>query len=127
MNSRLARGLAPAVLVAVLAYGSLAVAQMAVDPQSLAGEWVGTWQDKAPPGASGAYYLTIEKVDGNKVTGKGEVLGRPSYKFPFVGVLSGNRLTFGRDTVVDLTIDGDRMEGGSTGQVNRVIKLVKKK
>jgi hypothetical protein len=39
----------------------------------------------------------------------------------------GNRLRYGRDTVADLTIDGDRMEGTTTGRANWSIKLNKQK
>jgi hypothetical protein len=39
----------------------------------------------------------------------------------------GNRLRYGRDTVADLTIDGDRMEGTTTGMANWSIKLNKQK
>jgi hypothetical protein len=41
--------------------------------------------------------------------------------------LEGNRLTYGRDTVADFTIDGDRMEGTTTGRANWRGKLNKQK
>jgi len=104
-----------------------AVAQN-VDPRSLTGQWNGTWTEKSASKLNGPYYLTIEKVDGNKVFGRGEVHSRPGKtEFKFVGTLEGNRLTYGRDNVVDLTIDGDRMEGTATGRTNWRVKLNKQK
>jgi hypothetical protein len=44
-----------------------------------------------------------------------------------VGTLAGNRLTYGRDNVVDLTIDGNRMEGTAIGRTNWRLKLNKQK
>jgi hypothetical protein len=45
------------------------VTAQAVDPQSLVGEWAGTWnsQSAEPANMSGAYSLTIKKVEDAKV------------------------------------------------------------
>ena len=45
-----------------------------IDPLSLLGEWVGTWQGKLAS-ASGPYRLTIEAIDGDKVRGHVETTG----------------------------------------------------
>jgi hypothetical protein len=99
-----------------------------VDPQSLVGQWNGTWTEKSESKMNGPYYITIEKVDGNRVFGRGEVHSmRGKTEFQFVGTLEGNRLTYGRDNVADLTIDGNRMEGTAIGRTNWRVKLNKQK
>lgn len=104
--------------------------QTPLDPQSLIGEWRGSWTSTQmhrarAASASGQYYLTIEKVEGNKVHGRAEIIGRTEFKF--VGTLDGNRLTFGQDTITELVIDGDHMRGSSRGTFARDITLSKKK
>ena len=129
MNWRASLGVAGLAVSVASAFWPVpeAVAQN-VDPQSLMGQWNGTWTEKSASKLNGPYYLTIEKVDGNKVFGRGEVHSRPGKtEFKFVGTLEGNRLTYGRDNVVDLTIDGDRMEGTATGRTNWRVKLNKQK
>jgi hypothetical protein len=97
-----------------------------VDPQSLVGQWNGNWTEKSESKMNGPYYITIERVEGNKVFGLGEVHSRSGKtEFRFVGTLQGNRLTYGRDNVTDLTIDGNRMEGTSIGRTNWRVKLNK--
>ena len=98
-----------------------------VDPQSLVGQWTGTWTEKSESKMSGRYYITIEKVEGKSVFGRGEVHSRSGKtEFQFVGPLEG-RLTYARDNVVDLTIDGNRMEGTAIGKTNWRLKLNKQK
>jgi hypothetical protein len=99
-----------------------------VDPQSLVGQWTGTWTEKSESKMNGPYYITIERVDGNRVFGRCEVHSRSGKtEFQFVGTLAGNRLTYGRDNVADLTIDGNRMEGTAIGRTNWRLKLNKQK
>jgi hypothetical protein len=64
-------GLAISVAAAVVPLAGV-VAQN-VDPQSLVGQWTGTWTEKSESKMNGPYYITIEKVDGNRVFGRGEV------------------------------------------------------
>src|SRR5437667_8127745 len=91
------RGLVSVACFFILTAGSAAVwAQAAVDPQSLVGEWNGSWVDKHQGKANGQYSLTIEKVEGNQVHGRVEVRAGRTREFKFVGTLEGNRLTFGR-------------------------------
>jgi hypothetical protein len=45
-----------------------------VDPQSLVGQWTGTWTEKSESKMNGPYYITIERVDGNRVFGRCEVI-----------------------------------------------------
>jgi hypothetical protein len=57
---------------------------------------------------SGRYYLTIERVEGDKVFGKGRVEGRRASDLNFTGTLSGNRLTYGQVNVADFMISEGR-------------------
>jgi hypothetical protein len=102
----------------------------AIDPQSLIGEWAGTWHGKSPEMASarGSYILTIEKIDGAKVTcrvyfshARGEFRGQPPAR------LEGNRLRWGGPLATELTIEGNTMRGTRTGgQIPAEINLTKK-
>jgi hypothetical protein len=102
-------------------------AQAAADPQSLVGEWTGSWVDKREGKSKGQYSLTIEKVEGNRVQGRVEVSADRTSEFKFVGTLEGNRLTFGRDTKTELTIEGTQMRGSSEGRASRSISINKTK
>ena len=79
-----------------------------LDPQSLVGQWVGSWVNAHEGKLNGKYYLTIDRVVGEKVFGKGEFVGRTTTEFKIGGTLSCNLLTFGRTT---LTVDGNQMRG----------------
>jgi hypothetical protein len=79
-----------------------------LDPQSLIGLWSGSWVNAHEGKLNGKYYLTIDRVVGEKVFGKGEFVGRTATEFKIGGTLSGNQLTFGRTT---LTVDGNQMRG----------------
>ena len=104
----------------------LVSAQTPVDPQSLVGEWRGSWVDKRQGKVNGQYSLTIDKVDGDKVSGTGVLSGRRTTEFKFNGTLAGDRLTFGRETVTDLVIQGTQMRGTSEGpNAARSISLTK--
>jgi hypothetical protein len=115
-----------AVSVAALLVPVTGVMAQNVDPQSLVGQWNGNWTEKSESKVNGPYYITIERVEGSKVFGRGEVHSRSGKtEFQFVGTLQGNRLTYGRDNVTDLTIDGNRMEGTAIGRTNWRVKLNK--
>ena len=123
-------GLAMSVGAALAQVPASLAQNVAPEPQSLVGQWIGTWTEKSEAKVNGRYYLAIERVEGNRVFGRGEVYsgpGKGKTEFNFVGTLQGNRLTYGRDQVADLTIDGDRMEGTSTGRTNSRVKLNKQK
>jgi hypothetical protein len=102
-----------------------------IDPQSLLGEWVGTWAGKLAS-ASGPYRLTIEAVDGDMVRGHVDTTGAPRQQnapvtFPIRGVLRGNHLTYGTSNyTVDLEVNGSEMRGTWTGMAHRDITLTKK-
>jgi hypothetical protein len=104
--------------------------QAGLEAQSLVGLWSGQWTWKTDSRWNGPYALTIEKVDGRKVYGAGDYVGMTSSgsrgprNFKFIGTLEGNRLTFGRDTITELVIDGNQMTGQG-GNLN--IKLLKTK
>ena len=104
-------------------------AETPVDPQSLVGEWNGSWKDKRHAGTNGQYSLTIEKVVGDRVHGQVQFKAGPTGRFfesPFVGTLQGNRLRFGRDTMTEFSIDGTQMRGTSDGPTAaRIIEVNK--
>ena len=86
-------------------------AQAPFDPQSLVGEWSGTWARKDKPGQiNGPYSLKIEKVQGDKVSGKTESrLGTARW----TGVLEKDRLSFNgpEGVTTELSTDGKAMSG----------------
>ena len=119
----------PAVaIMATLALVSSAESQsVAIDPQTLVGEWAGEFNGMK--GAKGKYYLTIEKVDGDRVHLRVE---RPDLKEPAapkkvqsVGTLNGNVLRYAAPLLppTHLTIDGDRMSGTQQARDSFKIEL----
>ena len=99
-----------------------------LEPQSLIGEWIGTWEGKMAS-VSGPYRLTIQRIDGEKVRGRVETSGGrgENRTFPITGVLRGNHLTYGTSNfTVDLEISGSEMHGNWSGLVQREISLTKK-
>jgi len=103
----------------------------AFDPQTLVGEWPGEFSGMKV--GKGRYYLTIEKVDGDRVHLRIE---RPDLKDPAapknarsVGTLNGNVLSYAAPLVppTQLTIDGDRMSGSMQGRGGLKIELRKTK
>jgi hypothetical protein len=83
----------------------------AVDPQSLVGQWSGSWVGAHVAKTNGRYYLTIERVEGDKVIGKGEYTGKTTTEFKVNGRLSGNVLTFAK---TELTIHDNQMSGSNS-------------
>jgi hypothetical protein len=79
-----------------------------IDPQALVGRWSGSWIGAHQSKHSGKYYLTIERVEGQKVYGRREITGRYDTEGKITGRLWGNQLTFSK---TELTIDGDAMRG----------------
>ena len=79
-----------------------------VDPQALIGQWAGSWTGAHVVSDNGRYQITIERVQGQKVLGKGEFVGRRIIEFKVNGTLSGNRLTYGK---TELTVNGNQMIG----------------
>ena len=79
-----------------------------VEPQTLVGRWSGSWTNANTGKGNGKYYLTIERVEGQKVFGEGEVVAQKPPTFKVNGTLSGNQLTFGR---TELTVEGTTMRG----------------
>ena len=104
----------------------------APDPQSLLGEWIGTWTGRLAS-ASGPYRLVIERVDGRRVRGHVETTGGRNQQgapvsFRIAGVLKGNHLTYGAsNSPVDLEVNGSEMRGTWTGLAHRDITLNKMK
>ena len=104
-------------LVAVTALGGSAWSQAPLDPQSLIGDWNGSWTNKKVQGVNGPYHLKIERVQGNKVYGQVEMSWRDTVRFRLVGTLDGNRLTFNPDNPTELSIEGNQMKGSAQGSV----------
>jgi len=126
-------------IIVVLGLEALAEEQPLISPQSLVGEWLGSWEARSTGGAAqrtGSYGLTIRRVAGSKIFGHLKVVSRHQAEFDIVGTLDGNRLTYGRTqlTIYDL---GDWMEmrgstegggpSGGGGGIPRAITLHKKK
>jgi len=65
-------------VVAVAVLGASAWSQAPLDPQSLIGDWNGSWTNKKAQGVNGQYHLRIEQVNGNKVYGQVEFSGPPN-------------------------------------------------
>jgi hypothetical protein len=73
---------------------------------------------------SGAYQLSITRVEGRRVVGRihsAGVRGRggavPGVEADIQGTLDGNRLTYGSGPgLTELVIEGDRMEGTRAGR-----------
>jgi hypothetical protein len=105
---------------------SVAFAQTANDPQSLLGEWQGTWRGRVGPDErSGQYHLTVERIDGNKAALKAlRVTAKVNEERSVTGKLNGNVLTYGS---VELMIDGKVMRGRSSAGRGFDIELTKTK
>jgi hypothetical protein len=107
-------------IASVLAVATLAVSawsQATLDPQSLIGNWSGSWTNKLLRSANGQYHLKIEQVRGNKVYGLVDISGTSSIQYRLDGTLDGNRLTFGTQNPTELLIEGNQMKGSSQGSV----------
>jgi hypothetical protein len=106
--------------------------QETIDPQSLVGVWTGSWTNRQwsgrSAGGTGDYKLTIERVEGSQVYGRGTFYGpKGTNEFDVVGTLEGNQLTYGKKFVTKLLIRKGEMTGSSEGQITRDITLYKKK
>jgi hypothetical protein len=119
-SSIILRGLAVAMMATFAPVLPAEPQSAAVDPQTLVGEWAGEFSGMKA--GKGRYYLTIEKVDGDRVHLRIE---RPDLKDPAapkktrsVGTLNGNVLRYAASFVppTQLTIDGDRMSGSTQGR-----------
>jgi len=130
VRQRVVSGRLLLLLASVLLVASFALPawpQSSPDPQSLVGEWWGSWRARAQKGR-GDYALTIDRVEGEKVYGRGKATGPWKADFEFTGRVDGKKLTFGReDAATELVIDGKRMFGAFRGTITRDIELVKSK
>src|SRR5262249_57741514 len=104
-------------VVGLAARAGAAWSQAPLDPQSLVGEWSGSWINKQQRGVNGQYHLRIDQVKGNKVFGQVTIVGREKAEFKIGGTLDGNRLTFGTQNPTELLIEGNQMKGSSQGAV----------
>jgi len=120
-----------ACLALALAFGGHEVRAADLDPQALLGEWQGTWAMAASRSSTGNYYITINKVEGNKVYGRSE---RPATgksgesNWNFVGTLAENVVIVKTpDLAMELTVSGKNMAGWSLVRGNRFdLNLAKK-
>jgi hypothetical protein len=102
-------------VVALASLAGSAWSQAPLDPQSLIGEWSGTWTNTKLSGAHGQYSLKIDQVRGNKVYGEVFIAGQERLQFKMVGTLEGNKLTFGTQNPTELLIEGTQMKGRTQG------------
>ena len=89
-----------------------------LDPQSLVGEWWGTWVDSSSRAANGKFYLTITKVEGTTCEGKFEATGtRGKVDVNFKnGTVASNRITIANpNRQTELTVAETSMTGSSVG------------
>ena len=64
-----------ACLVLILSLGAREVRGADLDAQSILGEWQGTWAMASSRSSTGNYYITINKVEGEKVMGQERAAG----------------------------------------------------
>ena len=88
------------------------------DPQSLVGEWSGTWQNLGPDAATarGQYRLTIKKVEDTRVFCRLYFTNpRGNFERDIVATLDGNRLRWGGPRPTEFTVEGKVMRGAGGG------------
>ena len=102
-------------VLALATFAASAWSQAPLDRQSLVGEWSGSWTNKSLPHINGKYYLTIEKVEGDKVYGQVAISGQQTVQLRLLGTLDGNRLTFSRPNPTEFLVEGNQMKGSSQG------------
>ncbi len=118
------------IALAMFALGAPARSQSPTpDPQTLLGEWWGDWNIAT---SSGRYYLTITRVEGQKVYGRVEVTGSRVAPYDIEGTLEGKTLRYSstdKQVTTELDIDGDRMSGKGerAGRYAGTISVIKKK
>jgi len=115
----------------ILVFTQIAVAEIAsaFDSQSLVGEWWGEWSTLNGQ-FSDRIYITVKKIEGNKVFGVVEAAGADKYLRyeKFEGTLEGNVLSITLSKLwLRLTIEGKTMEGNAWGGQESRLKLVKHK
>jgi hypothetical protein len=105
------------------------------DPQSLVGEWVGTWTMGSEAMVNANYTMTVTKVEGKQVHGRVERDGfgrMPPASFNFVGTLEGDKLILadsahpGEFTIYK-TNYGTQMKGTSLESIRFNISMTKSK
>jgi hypothetical protein len=105
--------------IVVVGLAALAEDQPIIDPQSLVGEWVGSWTKAGSIGAApagGPYRMTIRRVDRSRVFGHLVISRRRALELDFVGTLDGNRLTYARTELTIYALDNlIEMRGHSQG------------
>ena len=104
-------------------FGMVAIARSQSGTHSVVGKWSGEWITvQGGVERRGNYYLTIEKVEGNQVFGKGQIVDGKATDFIVKGTIDGNRFSWA--TVV-LTVDGNIMYGRGRNQHRINLKKVK--
>ena len=108
----------------------------AFEPQQLVGEWGGEWSASAQ---RGDLYITIKKVDADRVEGTVYIRGPQRYHnrdLPFVGKLEGSRFTATVPTMpgepqvqlaFDVNAEATQMQGTAVGRGRADVTLTKKK
>ena len=103
---------------------SLAFAQQpTLDPQSLVGNWAGTWKFNQ---ARGDYYLTVSRIENGTYYGSAKYTGTQSNApQEIVGKLEGDVFKYSTNTggTVVLKVDGDKMTGTGSGRSANAIEF----
>jgi hypothetical protein len=101
---------------------------VAIDPESLIGEWDGEWYIGAGVGR-GNFYLTLKEVkDGVLIGDYSFTGGRPPYNDTIRATLEGQILKVrGSYRTLDLTVSGDEMKGSGVGTVPFLVELKRNK
>lgn len=111
-----------ACLALLFAFGVHEIRAADLDSEALLGEWQGTWAMANSRSITGNSYITINKVEGDKVCGRSE---RPATtksaesKWNFIGTLAGNVVTVKAPHIaMELTVNGWSLVGGNRFDLN---------
>lgn len=100
------------------------------NPQSLIGEWAGTWNNLGPDAATwnGQYFLTIKSIQGTQASVRLYfTTPRGNFEREFFGSVDGNRLRWGGPRPTEFTVEGNEMRGMGGGDAGPFEIRLKKK
>jgi hypothetical protein len=101
-----------------------------VDPHPLVGKWEGTWLNISHLNFSGAYDVTVMKVEGDKVYGRYQRLGAAggAVGADFVGTLQTDKLRYSSAfSSTELTLSGNQLRGTSVDNFRLAIEMTRSK
>lgn len=119
------------VLFVFFGFIKMVAAETAFDPQLLVGEWKGLWSNQF---GSDSFYMTIKKVEGEKVYGMVYTQGPAQYHNidrPFIGTIDLKNMnlsgTSAKSTFSFTIVNIQRMEGWGTATIRSDIWVEKTK